>query len=315
MYNDKISILMSTYNEPKEYIESAINSILKQTYTNLELIVICDNPENTAAIELIKNITRMDSRVRFIINETNLGLTASLNKALQYASGEYIARMDADDIALQDRLAHQLDYIIANKLDLVGCNIQNIDQYGNEIGAITVFPESHNLIIKKARYRSPIAHPTWLGKKDTFIELNGYREIDACEDYDFIIRAILKGFHLGNIQETLFQYRINPNSISSTRKSIQKTGMYLIRKNYRKGYETTEKEYVGFMNSKEGNNKLSQLESYYKKLDKLKKYSNNRIKQLGYGMYIFITSHEGRSVLFNLIREKISLKWWKYYKN
>lgn len=120
--NKKISVVMSTYNEPVEWVEKSIRSILNQTYDNIEVIVICDNPDNKGIVDLLNLIKEGDNRVVLHFNERNKGLIYSLNKAINLSSGEYIARMDADDISLPTRLSEQILYLEENHLDLCGCN-------------------------------------------------------------------------------------------------------------------------------------------------------------------------------------------------
>lgn len=303
-----VSVIMCTYREPLKYIMISVESILNQTYTQFEFIIIVDDPSNKEIIEYIKKRKSEDSRIKYFINEKNLGLTGSLNKALKYAKGNYIARMDADDFSHPQRIEHQIKYLEKYNLDLIGNNIQNVDENGKNRGSITCYPESNSSIIKIARYNSPLAHPTWFGKREVFEQLNGYREIDACEDYDFLVRGILKGFKLGNIQETLLQYRINPDGISSRKKAKQKAALYLISKNYRKGNVTDELEYLHFIRSKNGKRKIYKLGKYYSKLYRFKSMSGNRIKQFFYGSYMFISSSEGRCAFICYVNKKIFMK-------
>ena len=86
----------------------------------MPLIIIIDNPKNLDAINYVKELSLNDNRIKFYINEQNIGLANSLNKALKYANGTYIARMDADDIALPNRLEDSYNYLVNNKLDFVG---------------------------------------------------------------------------------------------------------------------------------------------------------------------------------------------------
>ncbi len=102
---EKISVIMSVYKEPEEQLRSSIESILKQTYSNFEFIIILDNPEEKWREDLINSYH--DNRIKFYVNEKNFGLTNSLNKALTYATGDYVARMDADDISMPDRLQNK----------------------------------------------------------------------------------------------------------------------------------------------------------------------------------------------------------------
>ena len=180
---------MSTYNEPLSYIKKAVESIRMQSYSDVEIIIVVDNPEYDALINLLDSYARNDSRIKILINDKNLGLTGSLNRALEYASGKYIARMDADDISKVERLEKQLLFLEEKQLDLVGSNIQNIDANGCKCAGISIFPETNDQVVKYARYDSPVAHPTWFARREVFEALRGYREIDACEDYDFLVRC------------------------------------------------------------------------------------------------------------------------------
>ena len=128
MEKEKISVIMSVYNEKERELKAAINSILGQTYQNLEFIIILDNPLNKELQIVIEDYAERDSRIRFFINTQNMGLVRSLNKALKYVTGSFIARMDADDISLKSRLEDQLNYLIKNNADFVFAGIEYIDE-------------------------------------------------------------------------------------------------------------------------------------------------------------------------------------------
>ena len=122
---------MSVYNEKEIWLREAIESILNQTHRNIEFIITVDNPSNEMLYKHI--LSYNDSRIKIIRNDTNKGLIYSLNNALKTASGEYIARMDADDISDIYRLEKQLLEIKKEKLDMITSNIVRIDDDGNEI--------------------------------------------------------------------------------------------------------------------------------------------------------------------------------------
>lgn len=117
--NDLISIIMSAYREPLVWIRQAVDSVLNQTYKNIEFIIVVDDPDNTELIDYVTKREEQDPRITIHINEKNIGLAASLNRAIGLAKGEYIARMDADDISERDRLACQMKYLISHNLDLI----------------------------------------------------------------------------------------------------------------------------------------------------------------------------------------------------
>ncbi|MEW8956830.1 glycosyltransferase family 2 protein, partial [Clostridium sp.] len=113
--NPKISIIMAAYNETRQWLSKAIESILNQSYRDFEFIIILDNPKNQELKDLITEYLKKDGRIKFFINEENLGLIKSLNKGIKEAKGEYIGRMDADDICYLNRLQVQLDFLESNK--------------------------------------------------------------------------------------------------------------------------------------------------------------------------------------------------------
>ena len=230
-----ISIIMSTYKEEENLLRESIESILNQTYKDFEFIIILDFPENNLHKKIIEEYSKIDNRIRFFVNEKNLGLTGSLNRGLSLAKGEYIARMDADDISLPYRLERQLEYIKKNQYDLIGGITQMIDEDGNSIYSIQKVPTDFNKIKKALRYGQCIAHPTWLGRKEVFDYLNGYRNIPLCEDFDFTLRVVLNGFKISNLNETVLKYRMTKNSISRNNLYDQYLYMKYITNEYSNG--------------------------------------------------------------------------------
>ena len=142
----EISVIMATYKEKIELLKVAIESILKQTYNNFEFIIILDNPENIEHIRCIENYQKNDDRIRFYINEKNMGLTKTLNKALSLSKGKYICRMDADDVSMPDRIEKQLHYLNQYHYDLIGGLSHMIDENGKTIYSIKKVPTDFNKI-------------------------------------------------------------------------------------------------------------------------------------------------------------------------
>jgi glycosyltransferase involved in cell wall biosynthesis len=118
-----ISAVMSVYNESEEYLRKSIESILNQTYTDFEFIIILDNPDNKKARDILKEYENKDDRIVLLENEKNIGLAPSLNRGVKVARGKYIARMDADDIALPQRFEKQV-YFLENNPDYAVCFTQ-----------------------------------------------------------------------------------------------------------------------------------------------------------------------------------------------
>ncbi len=225
-----VSVIMSTYKEPLEWVQQAVESILQQTYTNIEIIIVLDDPKNRPVIEYINSI----SDVIVIKNKINIGLVRSLNEALKRANGIYIARMDADDISNLDRIEKQMLYLQQNDLDLCGSNIEMFDKENVVRSRLCIYDKSLKRVLK---YEGGIPHPTWICKKEIYEELNGYRNVDTCEDYDFLTRAALKGYVFGNLKEATLRYRDNRYSVSHVKQIKQLKTARLIGESYKKGKE------------------------------------------------------------------------------
>lgn len=221
--NPLISVLMSTYNETLKELEASVFSILSQTYQNIEFIIVDDNPTNEKLKDFLQSLS--DKRIRVFYNENNIGLVASLNKALEQARGEYIVRMDADDISAPMRIEDEFHYLCSNSLDLIGSYIELIDENDNVIKPLMKFPSSERYIRKFIKWGSCLAHPSWFGTKRIFNDLKGYRKAPHCEDYDFLLRALKAGYKIGNIPKIELQYRIRSTGVSRTNQIDQ----YLLR--------------------------------------------------------------------------------------
>ena len=210
----KVSIIMGVYNIPSsDILEKSINSILNQTYKNIEFIIIDDGSTNDT-FEWAKNFTSNDKRVILYRNKENQGLTKTLNIALKHATGDYIARMDGDDFCELNRIEKQVKFLEDNKeYSLVASNIKLFDEKG-------VWGErKNNEVINKKDFlfTSPIPHPTILTYKWCFDKVNGYKEIwytNRNEDYDIFMRMFSKGIKMYVIQENLYYYREDENCYS-----------------------------------------------------------------------------------------------------
>ena len=302
---DKVSVIMSTYNESSEYLKSAVCSIINQSYSNLQIIIVIDNPTNYELIRILEEYAQKDERIVLIKNPKNCGLVYSLNRALQVADGKYVARMDADDISDLRRIELQVEFLNKTRTDLISSNVIDIDERGEAIHDASSFPGEHEKIIKILKYYDCMVHPSWLGKKVVFDELKGYREIKSCEDYDFLLRAVIKGYKLGITKDALLKYRINTSGISLSTRPVQKTSHYIIRKYYRKGEIISLDNYNTYMQSKGGKKKQEKYKRYYMMSAHLKTLSDNRFKYLAYGMYMFLSSAEARDAIYNIVIGKL----------
>lgn len=229
-----VSVIMSTYNEKEEWLKLAIESILNQTYKNIEFVIIIDNPDNDDIIKIVNEYAKNDTRINIIINDVNMGLVNSLNKGIKHSKGDYIARMDADDISDLCRIEKQMNLMKENEnIHLVGSGIEYIDENGISLYRANIYGTTIKIAKKSLNYSNIIAHPTWLFKKEVFENIGGYKNIKYAEDYDFLIRAIDNDFNVININEVLLKYRIRSNSISRKNEYYQYRIWNLLRnRNY-----------------------------------------------------------------------------------
>lgn len=210
----KISVLMSTYNEPIDWIEKSINSILNQTYKNFEMIVVCDNPENNQLKDYLLKKGNDNEQLKIIINKKNKGLAESLNTALQVSCGDYIARMDADDIAFFNRLEYQLNFLENNPdIDFLSSNVHIINENDEIIKKAKKIQYSNEKLINILNIINVFVHPTFFVKREVFEKLSGYRIFPAAEDYDFVLRALDNNFKLFHLPTPLLYYRMRQNSM------------------------------------------------------------------------------------------------------
>lgn len=235
-----VSVIMSTYNEDERQLAASIGSILNQSYKNIEFIIVNDNPKNAQLRDLLEQYAQKDKRIVLVENPENIGLVNSLNKALSYIKGDYVARMDADDIARQDRISQQMRHLKNNELDFVGGYIRYIDEENNALGNTWKVPTTHEQICRAILWGNCLPHPTWLLRREVYEALGGYRHIPHAEDYDFILRAIKAGFQLGNVPAVLLNYRVRATGISVSNKMEQNMIRYYLGENRRDIFKITE---------------------------------------------------------------------------
>lgn len=211
-----VSILLPAYNV-ESYLAEAINSIINQTYRNIELVVV-DDCSTDDTYSVANYYASIDSRIRVFRNQVNLKICDTLNYALSVASGNYIARMDGDDISEIDRIERLVEYLECNKcFDLVGCSVIAIDTNGREIGR-TIHYADMKFLVRSAKFVSPCSH-IWVARRRVYEVLQGYRNMPGVEDYDFLLRAIDAGFKITNIED-YFGYKVRLGRIGNTTSTI-----------------------------------------------------------------------------------------------
>jgi glycosyltransferase involved in cell wall biosynthesis len=218
MHGDpKVTVLMSVYNGER-YLNEAIDSILGQTFTDFEFLII-DDASTDRTPEILRSYD--DPRIRVVTNEENLGLTKSLNKGLALARGEYIARMDADDISIPERLEEQIEFMEHNpQVCVCGSWVEII---GHNAGETWKYPTDSNEIRCRHLFECSIAHPSAVIKKEYLNQNQPLYDITfkRSQDYDLWIR-ISALYPLANIGKVLLKHRIHSGAIGQHYSSEQK---------------------------------------------------------------------------------------------
>ena len=217
MKNTKVSVLMSVYNGEK-YLKEAIDSILGQTFKDFEFLIINDGSTDKTA-HILKSYH--DPRIKIINNGKNIGISKSRNKALNIAKGKYIAVMDADDISLPLRLEKEVGFLEQNKnIGLVGTDYLIISQNGKILHTVKCI-EDYELLKLKLLEENQFAHSSIMFRKECIKKVGFYREeFMLALDYDFVLR-ISEEFDVTNIPEYLCKWRINTESVSVKKKTLQ----------------------------------------------------------------------------------------------
>lgn len=202
--NNKISVVMGVYN-CEDTIKESVDSILNQTYRNLELIM-CDDGSKDNTLKIINEMKENDSRIIVLKNNENKGLAYSLNKCIDVATGEYIARHDADDICKLNRFEKQIEYMKKRDVDLIGSGIEYFDKKG--IWGTSIGKENPT---KLDVFRGcPFSHPTIILKRKTILDVGKYTVSNITyrtEDYDLFVKLYNAGYKGANIKEALVKVR------------------------------------------------------------------------------------------------------------
>jgi len=225
----KVSVVMPVYNGEK-YLGAAIESILSQSFADFEFLVIEDGSTD-GTLGVIQ--TFKDARIKLIRNDGNKGLTRSLNLGLKLADGQYIARMDADDINLRERFSTQVAFLDDHpEVGVLGTAVRFIDDMGNP-DVLSYFPLDHEAICwSMSFFQNPIAHPTVMFRRDTALQVNGYDDkLLVSQDYDLWSRlsAITQ---LNNLHVELLHLRKHKDSISKSNFLRQKDASYQISREH-----------------------------------------------------------------------------------
>lgn len=207
-----VSVIMPAYNAEKT-IEESILSVLNQTYTDLELIVL-DDGSSDATVGLVEQLALTDRRIRLVINENNLGVAKTRNRGFNLAQGKYTALLDSDDMWHADKLNQQVSLMEKKNADLVYCGYEMIDEKGNKVCDDFVVPESTSF--DELLVRSVISCSTALIRTD-LVKDNQFQSGYYHEDYVFWLTLLQKGAVAVGIPDVLASYRLLEGSRASNK--------------------------------------------------------------------------------------------------
>lgn len=206
-----VSVVMATYNEPKELITASIGSILAQTYANWELL-ITDDSTNEGTIQIIDDFAQKDKRIKIIREKTRMGFVKALNIGLKSSKGIYIARMDGDDIALPNRLQKEVDFLQRHHdVDIIG-GAMNIINENAKIISERFYPCGGYKLHLWSIFRNPLAHPTVMFRAS--IVKRGFlynEEQKKAEDIEFWLRLKKSKYNIRNLPDKVLNYRVVGN--------------------------------------------------------------------------------------------------------
>lgn len=208
-----VSVLMTVYNA-RSFLHGAIESVLNQTYSNLELIIV-DDGSTDGSDKIIKDFAKGDKRIKTLFLKSNVGPSHASNRGLKITEGAYIARMDADDIALPNRIERQVNYLLKNPdVVLLGGQCVLINEKGNEIGK-KIFPIKHQDIYKSLFKINPIQHPSCMINTNLVPRGHKYYKNSFILAHDLELVFDLARFgRLTNLKSVVLKYRQYPTSLS-----------------------------------------------------------------------------------------------------
>lgn len=211
---------MPCYNAEK-YLAEAVDSILNQTFTNLEVLLIDDGSKDRTK-EMIMKYAEIDSRVIPVMNERNLGLIRTLNKGVKMATGEFIARMDADDISSLNRIEVIVKEFLANPdLDVIAASYYRISVDGKNLGKNYPKATQSKPLQFVSLFCTPVIHPCIIAKTKVLADNLFDENYLHSEDYEIFSRLLLSGYKFLNLLEPLYFLRLNPESVSFKFERIQ----------------------------------------------------------------------------------------------
>ena len=295
----EISLIMSVYNG-EDYLAEAIDSVLNQTFRDFEFIVINDCSTD-GTLEILNRYANADARVKVYNNEVNLRLPSSLNKAISYATGKYIARMDADDICMPDRLEKQFKFMEEKpNVALSSCRFMTLKNgaVSSGGGGAKCDKESIKALLLVT---NPILHPGIIAKTEVIRKLCYDKNFTCTEDLELWTRFVSEGYDVEIMPEYLMIYRLHDKQITETTLEKQHREVVTVqRKYYAKFLQVMDSEQEAFYISGiyfRDNTDIHQFCQLYKWM----KQANHKRKQfrkdaLDYAMFEILAEYKRKGI-------------------
>ena len=217
-----LTCIMCVYRESSAQIQRAVNSVLNQTFTDFDFIIIIDNPDNLEAIELISNYSNIDKRIKYFINEKNMGIVYSRNLGIENSQSEFIAIFDADDECLPNRFEVQLNYMNDNKdVDLSGCGMKLFLEMNHNL---TTFLIPLSNIDNKIKRVCPMSGNGYILRYSSIKKFGIFpSKYNRAEDYYLLISWFIQGAKIRGIENLLLNYFIQDNYQQKSRLTLKQS--------------------------------------------------------------------------------------------
>lgn len=218
MNTPRVSVIMSVFNG-RAFLAEAVNSVLAQTYREFEFLIVDDGSTDGSA-DLLRQFASEDSRIR-VLTQQNAGLTVALNRMIAESNGDFIARMDADDVSLPDRFAAQIDYLDRHpRCAVVGSGYATIDADGQPVGGTQPLdrPDRLREWIMSAS-GNPLCHGATMIRRDAIRDLDPVYRWRYSQDFDLWLR-LLMNWDVGVVESVLYRYREHGTSVGSKKNLV-----------------------------------------------------------------------------------------------
>ena len=312
----KVSVIMATYKTEPLIFNEALESILNQTYENLELIVVCDG--DIEEYNRIKKDYSLNPKIKILLNKENMGLPYSLNRAINETTGEYIARMDSDDICIRDRIATQVDFLERNP-DIGMCGMF-AKLFGDVTGRKGLYLNNIEQIKIQLLYRATLIHPTVMIRRN-IMKTYKYDENFMCsQDFELWSRLV-ENTQIAIIPKVGIKYRIHEKQVSIAKKNQQlEAAKKIIKRNSQKINNRDDYRIYETLLVLGGKNKLTR-ENYRKIsknidyiIDENKKYTKYDAKEMKKVLYnrFFELTIKNRIIPLKINEINKVLKWYNF---